>query len=358
MEHGPDRMVPVATAGSTVLRADGATKDERAAARERAFPGSPSLIGLRDQGGIAFADYRRALVPRYAFAWLDVGLRYALMIAGFAAICLYSHAAGARALWLVVPAAAWIGFWFASIVLFMHEGAHFLLHPDKATNDRLANTCICWLLGDDIAAYRALHWQHHLHLGDTRDTEVSYHYAPTLRFALETAAGVHAWRVFWNHRNARPEGEDRAREGRAGKAALLRGICVHGAILVVTLWAGLWPAALAWVLAVAVVFPYLSALRQQLEHRSDAASPEVDYARVPHGAVNRMFEKTFLARAFGSAGFRRHLLHHWDPSVSYTRFDELEAFLLRTDFAPAIDEARTTYREAWRRLGTTRPGDQ
>jgi fatty acid desaturase len=302
---------------------------------------------------MAFAEFRRGLSPRYAVAWLDLGLRYALMMAGFAAICLYSRAAGARALWLVVPAAAWIGFWFASIVLFMHEGAHFLLHPDKTTNDRLANTWICWLLGDDIAAYRALHWQHHLHLGATRDTEVSYHYAPTLRFALETAAGVHAWRVFWNHRNARPEGEDRRRDDRSGTAALLRGIAVHGLILAVTLWAGLWPAALAWMLAVAVVFPYLSALRQQLEHRSVSASSDVDYARVPHGAVNRMFAKTTLARAFGSAGFRRHLLHHWEPSVSYTRFDDLESFLLHTDLAPEIDQARTTYREAWRLLGTT-----
>src|SRR5262249_26731753 len=98
------------------------------------------------------------------------------------------------------------------------------------------------------------------------------------------------------------------------------------------------------------VFPYLSALRQQLEHRSEGARSGTDYAKVPQGAVNRMFRATPMARAFGSAGFRRHLLHHWDPSLSYSRFDDLEAFLLRTPLAADIEVSRTSYADAWRRL--------
>ena len=33
-----------------------------------------------------------------------------------------------------------------------------------------------------------------------------------------------------------------------------------------------------------------------------------------------------FSRYFGGAGFNRHLLHHLDPSISYTRFDEFERF--------------------------------
>jgi hypothetical protein len=43
-------------------------------------------------------------------------------------------------------------------------------------------------------------------------------------------------------------------------------------------------------------------------------------------------------------------LHHWHPTASYTSFDDLEAFLMRTPLAPALDQARTTYATAWRRL--------
>ena len=314
------------------------------------FPGSPSLQNVRADDGTLFGDFRRTLRPRYARAWVDLAMRWMFLAVGYAAMCAAASAWGARALWLVPLAAVWIGFWFASIVLFMHEAAHFNLHADKIINDRLANLAVCWMIGDDVADYRALHWQHHLHLGDVNDTEVSYRHAPTARFVFETLLGLHALRVFRNHQHASRMGNERRRGDRPVGGAVVRGLAVHALLLALTLAAGLWPAAVAWVLAVAIVFPFLSALREQLEHRSEGASRGVDYSRVPHGAVNRMFRRTLMARAFGSAGFRQHLLHHWDPNVSYTRFEDFETFLMRTDLAPLIDDARTTYAEAWRRL--------
>jgi len=322
----------------------------RVPARESVLPGSPSFAHVAGPDGTSFAEFRRRLTPRYAHVWLDLASRWMLLGGGMAAMCVASIRLGWAAAWLVAPGAAWIGFWFASIVLFMHEGAHFQLHRDKATNDHLADLLVCWMTGDDVRAYRALHWQHHLHLGDPEDTEVSYHHAPTLRYALETLVGVHAWRVFRNHRNAPadPGGPEVAR--RTPGLAFARGLAMHGAILAGPVWAGLWPAVIAWVIGVAVVFPYFSALRNQLEHRSERASSDVDYTRVAHGTVNRMFQRTPFARAFGSVGFDRHLLHHWDPSISYTRFDDLEAFLMSTPLAAEIDAARTTYLATWRRL--------
>jgi len=236
----------------------------------------------------------------------------------------------------------------------MHEGAHYNLHRDKTMNDRLANAFICILTGDEVKHYRALHWKHHLHLGETDDTEVSYHFAPTLRFAFETLAGIHAWRVFKTHRRARAlESKDDGNRQR-DFFALARGIALHAVIAGLPLLFGWYSASLAWVVAVAVVFPFVSALRQQLEHRSEEASSKLDYSVIPHGAVNRMFEGSIFARSFGSAGFWRHLLHHWDPSVSYTRFSEFEGFLMSTDFAPLVDDSRTSYIAVWRLLARDR----
>src|SRR5262245_45099388 len=168
------------------------------------FPGSPAIQGLRTGEGLEWREFRRALQPRWTFVWSDIAGRFALLGLGYLAACVAAALAGnAVGLALLPITSAWMGFWFGSLVLFMHEGAHYNLHRDETMNDRLANAFICILTGDEVKHYRALHWKHHLHLGDTDDTEVSYHFAPTLRFAFETLAGVHAWRVFKTHRRAR-----------------------------------------------------------------------------------------------------------------------------------------------------------
>ena len=314
------------------------------------FPGSPDLSALASTDGRLWRDVRRTLDARYSRIWMDIAGRYLCMFSLLAISCGIAAGWGNGVGLLLAPVwAVGMGFWFATIVLFMHEAAHYNLASDKARNDRLANGLVCLLIGDDIRHYRALHWKHHLKLGEVDDSEVSYHYAPDLRFALETLCGVHAWRVFQNHRargvgNTSEEGQVRDR------FALVRGLSFHAMILGFLIVSGFWSSAVAWVLAVGVVFPYLSALRQQLEHRSLDAGSREDFARKPHGAINRMFARTVGARAFGSAGFWRHLLHHWDPTVSYTRYDDLEDFLMGTPLAEEIDEARTSYLTVWRGL--------
>jgi hypothetical protein len=50
----------------------------------------------------------------------------------------------------------------------------------------------------------------------------------------------------------------------------------------------------------------------------------------------------------GAAGFNRHLLHHWDPAVSYTQFDAMEKFMMQTQYRAMIEARRTTYWKALR----------
>jgi fatty acid desaturase len=329
----------------------GHTDDGARSTGRTVFPGSPALDGLRDPGGRSWSEIRRSRPPRWRIVWLDLALRYLMLALGYAAACGLAATWGNLAGLAAAPLTGlWMGFWFASIVLFMHEAAHYNLHPDKARNDHLANVVVCLLVGDEIKHYRALHWKHHLYLGETGDTEVSYHWAPTARFFLETLFGLHALRVFRAHRSAGRETAATSVARGRDWLALARGVALHGTVCLIAVLAGLWSVAVAWVLAVVLVFPFLSALRQQLEHRSPEASGRIDYSKVPHGAVNRMFGGSPLARAFGSVGFRRHLLHHWDPATSYTRFDELEAFLMSTEYAATIDDARTTYLAAWKVL--------
>ena len=50
------------------------------------------------------------------------------------------------------------GFWLSFIQLFVHEAAHYNIHPNKKTNDFLANIFIGLILGINIKCYRKTHW--------------------------------------------------------------------------------------------------------------------------------------------------------------------------------------------------------
>lgn len=98
-----------------------------------------------------------------------------------------------------------------------------------------------------------------------------------------------------------------------------------------------------------MVFPLFGALRQLLEHRNEGIDPAIDFQTQDHGAYTRMFSGP-LSKTFGGAGFNRHLLHHWEPQVSYTNLPELEAFLEGTELRRVMASRRSTYFRTFRRL--------
>jgi len=322
------------------------------AAPRSSLPGSPRLGGLTTAAGETWEAFRLTLGPRWEVVRRDLVLCYACLAGGLLAHAALVIEAGN---WIGLAAAplagAWIGYWMQALIgCFLHEAAHFNLHPDKARNDWLASWLLCPLIGEEIGHYRAMHWQHHLHLGDPDDTEVSYRSAPTPRFLVEALTGVNVLRRL----RARRSGVDRpalaGTEGRLGAGPPLCAAVLHAAILAAALLAGLFSTAFAWCIGVGMVYPFLNTMRQLLEHRALDAPLDADFTRVAHGPVNRLFGSDPISRTFGAAGFNRHLLHHWHPPASYTQFDALEAFLLQTPLRPALDAARTTYWATWRAL--------
>ena len=95
---------------------------------------------------------------------------------------------------------------------------------------------------------------------------------------------------------------------------------------------------------------FFGSLRQLLEHRDDAAPSATDFQTRNHGPFTRLFGDDVFSATFGGAGFNRHLLHHWEPQVSYTRLPELETYLQGTEIKRVTDLRRTTYFETFRRL--------
>jgi fatty acid desaturase len=252
-----------------------------------------------------------------------------------------------------------IGYWFAYLQLFLHEGAHFNLHSDRARSDVLCNAFIGWMIGADVATYRVVHWQHHRKIGTVEDSEFTYFFPLNLSFLVRGILGIRAIEVFLARKKMMQGGRaaeaaesERAKSGQRSSLAVrvfLTGIALH-ALIVAGLLLVSWVAAASWVLGVAMVFPLFGALRQLLEHRSPVADPDIDYTGTDHGAYTRIFGDGPLASTFGGAGFNRHLLHHWEPQVSYTRLPDLELFLMRTELQPVLAARRTSYVRTFRGL--------
>jgi len=301
---------------------------------------------LNAETGGGYANFVKGLKPDHPAVWRDIGFGYAASILVLAVASLPQDLA--PRLIVALLCAPMAGYAIAYLHLFIHEAAHYNLARDRARNDFLCDLFISWQVGTRIADYRPNHFAHHRKLGQPDDTERSYFNALTPKFLFEMLSGVHALRVLLAWRQDRSRGSDDAGETKAASdlGPPLRGLAVYAVLAAVLTTLGAWQAVLTLGLGLVIFFPFFATLRQLLEHRSETADPAADYTREPHGAVTRMFGDGPLASSFGGAGFNRHLLHHWEPQVSYTRLKDLENFVRGTQAGAILELRRTTYAKA------------
>lgn len=291
--------------------------------------------------------------------WFDIACGYSAIAATVVALVVAERRwPGAWPL-LAAGGALLLGYAIAYVQLFFHEAAHHLIAPGRRLNDALANAVIGWMVGQDIKAYRLFHFEHHRHLGTPQDTERSYFDAIDARFLLEAFTGIKLLRMLraraLHVRALDGPRADAVRASRLARVAMLAvGIAANLAILALAAWQGVWSLFWGWGIGMLAVHPAINTIRQALEHRHFDADPSVDYAQAEHGVHTRTFGRGPLASTLGGAGFNRHLMHHWEPQVSYTRFDDLERFLLDTDARGAVEGVRATYAGAFARLARRR----
>jgi fatty acid desaturase len=312
-----------------------------------------SLKGeLVDPDGRPYRDFRSTLAPKWGRVWTHIAFGYGVLLAILAALVAFAdlNVAGIA---LALLGGIAIGYTVALLSNFFHEAAHYNIAPGRERNDRLANLFFAWMYARSIGSYRKIHFQHHRSLGTTMDSENSYFDA--LGFGY-LAAGIFGLKGIRSFRRYREIERRRARESdedsdtrRLGWAGATVAVDI-GVAAVLWLALGSPVAAVAWLWGVLAVFPFFVTLRQLLEHRSDEASPEIDYREVDHGPVNRLFGDGPVASTLGSAGFNRHALHHWEPTVSYTRLRDLESYLMDTKLEGPLRDRQTTYAETFLRL--------
>jgi fatty acid desaturase len=301
---------------------------------------------LVDDTGRHYRDFRKLLTPRWGLVWSQLALGYvALILVGLGV----TLAGDVLPYWARIGLGAVLfGVFQAYIQLFLHEAAHYNFAPGRDRNDLLANVFIGAIHGLEIGAYRLVHFEHHRRLGTTMDSERAYFDPLNMRFLAEALLGIKGLEVL-----TRREGVLETSAAKLSSAAIWRqrslAAVIHLAVIGTAVAARQYALAIAWAGGTLSVMPLFVALRQLLEHRSEHADAHLDYSTVDHGAVNRLFGDGPVASTLGGAGFNRHLLHHWEPQISYTRMRELEEYLLRTSAAEGIRKRQTTY---WRTFWT------
>jgi fatty acid desaturase len=322
------------------------------------LPGSPDLRRLSNPQNGPWLEFRKNLRPNYPRAWFELFLCIALLFAGFVIHLYLAYTYGnAFGLKIGILFALWIGFWLNSVLTFGHEAAHYNLASDKNLNDLFSDWTIWLFFPQSTRSYRKSHWQHHLHLGDHEDTEISYHNCLSPLFLAKAIIALHlatlVVRYFFlkNPRHAPQNLVARSHSEKTPPAgsqpfdvvSVLRAIAIHTLFVSTALFLHCYSTAIVWLFAVIFLFPFFASVRQILEHRATPALCETDFMQELHGPINRMFGKDPFSRFFGAAGFNRHMLHHWDPTVSYTCFDKMQAFFAATELKPHLEDAQSTY---------------
>ncbi len=308
------------------------------------LPGTPDLEKMSVHLPVSWPEFRKQLKPRYLIVWRDVFVCYFLLLLGVGAIIFIQPILSfPAALIASIFSGMWIGYWLHSLSLFLHEAVHFNIHPNRRWNDILGNWLICPLLFTSVESYRKIHWPHHLYLGSLQDTEQSYFNALKPSFLLRAITAIHALKTIFHYSEL-----ETAEISSPVKKVLkwknpARLVVVQSAILIFLISFGNYAAAAAWFLGVVIFWPFLGTIRQILRHRSENADPEADYFKIPHGATLRLFGDDWFSQSFGSAGFNRHMLHHWDPHISYTRLKDMEKYFQETTIGDLIRNSRTSY---------------
>jgi fatty acid desaturase len=296
---------------------------------------------IANSQGTRYVDFVKTLSPHYGRLFLDIGLGYsALLVTCVLVVALPAN--GVMPGWLAASLGALlIGFWIAYLQLFIHEGAHFNFSPDRSRSDILCNFLIAWMIGTSVQNYRIVHFQHHRALGSVEDSELTYFLPLNLLFIIKGLSGIRVLEVLVSRKMLQAK-KATVRDQR-GKYVGLAGLAAHIVILAATyIFGSIW-LSLAWIAGVGAIFPFFGALRQLLEHRDERADAKANYFETDHGAYTRIFGSDVFSSIFGGAGFNRHLLHHWEPAISYTNLSELEAYLRDTDVAPLIEMRRSSY---------------
>ncbi len=240
---------------------------------------------------------------------------------------------------LLVLFAVWFGSGMHGLLNLMHETAHYHVFKERRGSEILGGWFLSPLVLTDFDSYRKRHWQHHLELGNPRDTKFTYRMdlrpAALVRFVFRCLLLGEALEKFMHVGEVdQTEGNPAAASGPGlpgwiKRAAILNGVLFTSLVVVAhmgnaeTWLQALFHAACAYAVVylygLGAITSFVGAIRSVAEHRigGDGADAEGFAAlrNLDTNALTRLF--------FGCYGFAEHAGHHADAQVPAYRLPHL-----------------------------------
>ena len=246
-----------------------------------------------------------------------------------------------------ILAPIYFSYWKQAFTVFLHEAAHYNLTKNKKLNDLISNLILTPFTGLWVKQYRDHHWEHHKSFGQNGDTETSYVLPLNVRGIIESLTGIYLVKTAMRYLNVASATNEKREVNLSSSLQFVAGLTIMLSaqlLIAVLLFFFINPyAGFVWMFSVFITDPLIAKIRQTLEHRNEHDKVSSSFLENNDLGVNQIFGNDFFSRYFGGAGFNRHLLHHLDPSVSYTRFDEFERFLQENGSYDYIERRRVSY---------------
>ncbi len=308
----------------------------------------PGLSKLTNGNGELYRDFRKKLKPNYFRIQLSILATFLSCIA-LTVVMISSEMFWLLLIIAVIP----LSLLQLRLLNVIHEGAHYLLAPNRRANDLFCNVFAGWFFVVAVDQYRITHIEHHRNLGEPGDPENAHMDELDFTWLVSAFSGIRTLKTLLLRKKIRHD-VTKEREKNSSPSHWLVPFCgglIHLMILRIIAEDGISFGETCWIVATYFVTPGLGMLRNLLEHRYvgnvdpsvwDALLDKPGAVKVTP-ATTRTFTKSILSQFYGSMGFTRHLLHHWDPSISFQNLKEVHNFILESSIGSLVASTDTTF---------------
>lgn len=240
-----------------------------------------------------------------------------------------------------------------ALLVLMHEGAHFRIHPNTKINDNLSDFLAAFPLLADTAGYRAHHWAHHRNLNSDKDPDwvrksrlEEWRFPKTRgRMVLELGKNLYRGGVEWLglavHFSIRSRWAPKL-----GYLLVLAGMAAATGHLATVFF--------YWVIPLFTLFPWMQRVRSIAEHFGLEYKSELSQSR---NVLAGWYESFFL----GPHNVNHHLTHHLFPAVPFYNLPELTRALMQIEAFAEHAHQNSSYlvpgeRSVFRDLTASGPG--
>jgi fatty acid desaturase len=306
----------------------------------------PGLASITSKSGVTYGEFRKTL--NVNFFRIQVGI-VCSFLSLFVILFLCNKTDN---FFLLIFMSVSLALTQHRILNVVHEGAHYLLSRSRKFNDTFCNFLAGWFILCDVDQYRITHIEHHRNLGSEFDPENAHMEKLDLTWLVSLISGFNTVRRISVRKQIRSNLGSRATGKPRHLVVPFLGLLLHSLILLFVYNILSFQTLVVWLFSTFFLTPALGILRNLLEHKYVESVDSAIWYQIlgrekPADAVlkvtTRTFTKSLLSRLYGSMGFTRHLLHHWDPSISFSNLGKVHKFLLETPLEANLRKVDSTF---------------